>query len=96
LTVPALMLHPSDNVATAVRPLEEGEYITVFVAGRETTVMLVQSVPSGHKFALQDTPAGEKVTKYGETIGRATVFIRAGEHVHIHNLEGLRGRGDRR
>jgi len=96
LTVPALMIHPDDNVATAMRPLESGECITVSAGGRETTVTLLQAVPFGHKFALRDIPAGENVTKYGETIGRATAFIRAGEHTHIHNLEGLRGRGDRR
>jgi altronate dehydratase small subunit len=94
--IPAIMIHPNDNVATAVRPLTDGERITVFARGRETTVTLVQSVPAGHKFALQDIRVGEKVTKYGETIGQATVFIRTGELVHIHNLEGLRGRGDLR
>ena len=33
--------------------------------------------------------------KYGEVIGAATRDIRVGEHVHVHNVEGKRGRGDR-
>jgi len=96
LSVPALMIHHDDNVATALRPLEGGERVTVSAGGREITVTLYRPVPFGHKFALEDIPAGELVIKYGETIGRATALIRRGEHVHLHNVEGLRGRGDRR
>jgi len=32
----------------------------------------------------------------GEAIGRATQAIAPGDHVHLHNLESLRGRGDLR
>ena len=32
--------------------------------------------------------------KYGEEIGMASADIREGEHVHIHNLESMRARGD--
>jgi altronate dehydratase small subunit len=37
---------------------------------------------------------GDDVVKYGEIIGRATADIAKGEHVHVHNIESLRGRGD--
>lgn len=43
-------------------------------------------IPAGHKIALTDIAAGEKVIKYGEVIGRATADIRAGDHVHTHNV----------
>ncbi len=33
--------------------------------------------------------------KYGQVIGRATKDIEAGGHVHVHNLESTRGRGDK-
>ena len=36
----------------------------------------------------------KQVTKYGEEIGIATTEITAGEHVHIHNIDSIRGRGD--
>ena len=39
---------------------------------------------------------GEHIIKYGEVIGGASADIRKGEYVHIHNLEALRGRGDRK
>ena len=40
----------------------------------------------GHKYALRDIAAGENVIKYGMPIGHATCAIRAGEHVHVHNV----------
>ena len=33
--------------------------------------------------------------KYGETVGLATEDIGAGQHVHVHNVEGIKGRGDK-
>jgi altronate dehydratase small subunit len=34
------------------------------------------------------------VRKYAEVIGLATEKIARGQHVHVHNVEGLKGRGD--
>jgi len=82
-------------VATAVRSLENGDNIGVEVADCVVNIVLRQSIPFGHKFALKDIGRGERIIKYGETIGQATASIKKGEHVHIHNVEGLRGRGDR-
>jgi altronate dehydratase small subunit len=44
--------------------------------------------------AVTDIARGEPVVKYGEMIGKASQDIRKGALVHIHNLEGARGRGD--
>ncbi|MDP1993088.1 MAG: SAF domain-containing protein [Syntrophales bacterium] len=38
---------------------------------------------------------GDLIVKYGEPIGIATQDIRIGQHVHVHNLESARGRGDK-
>lgn len=75
---PALQIHPADTVAVAMRPLHAGDA----VAG----VTLAGPVPQGHKLALVDMPAGATVVKYGQPIGRASAAIRAGDHVHVHNL----------
>jgi altronate dehydratase small subunit len=56
---------------------------------------VLQEIHFGHKFALRDIQQDELVIKYGEAIGQATTKIRKGEHVHIHNVEGLKGRGDK-
>jgi altronate dehydratase small subunit len=87
----ALLLHPDDNVATAVADLAAGENLVVAA----TDITLLEPVPFGHKLALKDIRSGEDIIKYGETIGRATAAIKKGAHVHVHNVEGLRGRGDR-
>ncbi|MBQ6163006.1 MAG: altronate dehydratase [Clostridia bacterium] len=44
------------------------------------------SLEDGHKYARRDIHAGENVIRYGYPIGTATKEIRAGEHVHCHNL----------
>jgi altronate dehydratase small subunit len=85
-------VHERDNVATAVEAVAAGETIQVTGVGPSITLTAVTPVPQGHKVALVAISAGEVVVKYGEPIGRATAAIAAGECVHTHNLEGLRGR----
>ena len=84
----AIIIDERDNVATALRALQQGESIH--------DIAIIQDIPAGHKVALRDIELSQPVIKYGETIGLATANIVTGEHVHIHNVEGLRGRGDRR
>lgn len=92
----ALKIHEKDNVATVFsRGAAAGERIQV--TGREgDTVLLelVQDIPYGHKAALVDIPAGSPVIKYGEVIGKTSQPVPKGGHVHIHNLESNRARGD--
>ncbi len=45
------------------------------------------NIETGHKSALCDIPAGEKVIKYGFPIGVATKAIKKGELVHTDNLK---------
>lgn len=44
---------------------------------------------AGHKVALKDIKAGEKIIKYGFPIGVASTDILKGEWVHIHNVKTL-------
>jgi len=50
----------------------------------------VQDIPLGHKLALRDFSAGDTAIKYGCEIGKVVQPIRAGEHVHVHNLKTKR------
>ena len=95
MALEALLLNPKDNMATAVCQLESGHSITIKNGADNTDIILTEAIPFGHKFALRDIEPGEKIIKYGEIIGEATAKIKVGEYVHIHNVEGLRGRGDR-
>lgn len=45
------------------------------------------NLENGHKYALRDIKKGENIIKYGNPIGHATEDIKAGEHVHSHNLK---------
>ena len=91
----ALVMNVKDNVATALRYVENGESIGIETGDSVVDIKLLQSIPFGHKLALKDIKRGETVIKYGETIGQATMKIGKGQHVHVHNVEGLKGRGDK-
>ncbi len=88
----ALVMDPRDNVATVLSDVEAGTMITVEVDGKTLRLAVDESIPFGHKFATKDIPKGEAVCKYGEIIGKTTEPIRAGQHVHTHNVESVRGK----
>lgn len=90
----AIVLTPGDNVATLIDPGSAGEEVRL--AGNASgTVTLGSDVPYGHKLAISTIAAGDEIRKYGQSIGLATADIALGEHVHVQNVESLRGRGDR-
>ena len=47
-------------------------------------------IPLGHKIALRDHKSGDNVIKYGCEVGRVVEPIKAGEHVHVHNVKTKR------
>lgn len=87
----AIKLHPADNVAVALRQIKKGQYIDVGGNLGNYKTEILQDIACGHKFALGHIERGQLVRKYGEVIGEATDEIECGEHVHCHNLAGLRG-----
>ncbi|MBI3970968.1 MAG: UxaA family hydrolase [Chloroflexi bacterium] len=91
------VINPKDNVATALVDLAPGTRVALDVRDGdkgETALEVRAAVPFGHKIALAAIPKGQPVVKYGEVIGLATVDIAPGDHVHVHNVESQRGRGD--
>ncbi len=90
----ALVMHPSDNVATAVEEIEAGEEVRVPMEEGVVSLEARERIPFGFKIALAEIPRGAIIRKYGETIGTAGTAIARGALVHIHNLEGTRARGD--
>jgi altronate dehydratase small subunit len=83
-----------DNVGTVVgSPAPAG--VTLPMIGAATgRIALSAPIPHGHKVALTAMPPGTNIVKYGVVIGRLANPVAAGEHVHTHNLQSLRGRGD--
>lgn len=89
------VIDESDNVGTAVvSALEKGDEVGTNGRISDITVTANSDIPYGHKIALKDIAQGETVYKYGLSIGSASTDIKAGDHVHIHNVESNRGRGD--
>lgn len=91
----AIVMKPNDNVSTVVETIEAGTDVTVNIDNAKMTVQVIENIPFAHKFALLNIAAGTEIRKYGEVIGIATSNIKAGQHVHVHNLESCRGRGDK-
>lgn len=90
-----LKVNDRDNVATLFCNVCSPSDVEIHDRqGRKTNVAVTDDVPYGHKIALLDIAKGEAIIKYGEQIGIATKDIRAGQHVHVHNIESTRGRGD--
>lgn len=92
----ALVMDGKDHVATAIQELKEGTTISIMKQGELLQLLVTEPIPFGHKIAIQFIAEGTSVRKYGEVIGRATVDIPQGAHVHVHNVEGIRGRGDQK
>ncbi len=90
----ALAMNPKDNVAVAMENILPADEISIQVKGdKARSIRALESIPFGFKVALESIPQGGPVYKYGETIGRATKDIKAGEQVHIHNIQGVRVQG---
>jgi altronate dehydratase small subunit len=90
-----LMMKPIDKVAVALTTIDKGAVVEVRCQEKQFTIELKSTIEFGHKFAVVSIQKGEDILKYGEVIGAALQNIEVGEHVHVHNLEGKRGRGDK-
>ncbi|MBU8877581.1 UxaA family hydrolase [Bacillus sp. FJAT-29790] len=89
-----ILMKPEDLVATALENIPANAIVTVSCRGKNLTIELLEDIEFGHKFAVTLITEGTDILKYGEVIGRASQNIEPGAHVHVHNIEGIRGRGD--
>jgi hypothetical protein len=78
-----LLLHPADNVLISVQSLSAGAE----VEAEGVHYPIVEPIAVGHKIARFDMPAGEKIRRYGAPIGSLSRAVKAGEWVHMHNLQ---------
>ena len=83
----AMIVEPKDNVVVAIEPIQKGKTVTYTCEGDEKTLTALEDITIYHKLAARDIAKGEPIVKYGEHIGLAARDIKAGEHVHCHNLE---------
>lgn len=88
--IKAILLNEKDNVATALLPVKKDGNVEIIYNNKVITIiMALDNIEIYHKIAIKSIDNGDKVYKYGETIGRATSFIKAGQHVHVSNIESV-------
>jgi len=91
-SINCLRVNTKDNVVTLIKEIAAGEE----VSGKDVPsgIRSFSKLQLGHKIAIEEIGEGDRIIKYGETIGYASRMIEPGEHVHVHNMVGGRGRGD--
>ncbi len=80
----AMRIDAADNVVVAIEPIGKGDTVDF---GEGDVFSALEDITIYHKVACRDIPQGEPVVKYGQHIGSAVTDIKAGQHVHVHNVE---------
>jgi hypothetical protein len=78
-----IVLDAADNVGVALRDIAAGE-LAVDTAGH--CLQASERIPQGHKIALAAIGAGTRIVRFGVPVAIAVPDIRAGHHVHVHNV----------
>ncbi|MFQ3266872.1 MAG: (2R)-sulfolactate sulfo-lyase subunit alpha [Colwellia sp.] len=78
-----VLLNTADNVFVCCKQLLTGSETTL----EEVDVTMVSDITVGHKVARQAIAEGEKIIKYGVSIGSAVENIAFGDHIHMHNMK---------
>lgn len=86
----AMIIDPKDDVVVAIEEIKMGDAVSYMLDGKPQSLPAIQDVTIFHKLARRDIAQGAPVSKYGEHIGVASRDIKAGEHVHVHNIESRR------
>lgn len=84
----AVIIRPNDSVVTVIREVKKGERVEY--PGCKIEVRANSDIPIYHKVAIVSKKKGEKLFKYGESIGYATRDISVGDYVHEHNLNSFK------
>ena len=87
-----LVHEAKDSVGVAVVDVKAGETLEgrSLDTNGKVTARANMDIPLGHKVALKDFNVGDTVIKYGCDIGRVVQPIKAGDHVHVHNVKTKR------
>ena len=82
-----IKIHPADKVAVALCPLPAGTLVSI----DHKEITLLEDIPQGHKFALEDLTEKEPVIKYGYPIGITKEPVKTGAWIHVHNMKTALG-----
>jgi len=93
MAVQFLVHEPGDSVGVVVvEGVKAGQEIAGWIMDGDKTVTMktLSDIPIGHKLAMKDLAVGDTVVKYGVDIGKVVAPIKAGEHLHVHNVKTKR------
>jgi (2R)-sulfolactate sulfo-lyase subunit alpha len=93
MSIQFIVHEPGDMVGVVVvEGVKAGQKLTGWVMEGDQTVNMTvtNDIPIGHKLALTDLAVGDTVIKYGTDIGKVVAPIKAGEHLHVHNVKTKR------
>lgn len=89
------VIKAEDNTGTVISSdVTEGREVEVEIGEQKDIITILKDIPYGHKIAVKPIKKGDQILKYALSIGTALVDIEKGDHVHVHNIESNRGRGD--
>lgn len=80
----AFQIAYTDNVATVLTEVKEGERVGVRGDSDLKDLLVTTDIPKGHKIAVRTIVKDEPILKYGIVIGKATQTITKGSWVHLH------------
>src|SRR4030095_10679158 len=78
----AIIVDRADNLAVVKKSIAAGARVRL---PEDRIVNVSSAVPSGHRFAIRDIPAGEFVLQFGQPIG-TSLGIAEGELVSPQNM----------
>ena len=81
-----------DSVGVAVVDVKAGQALEGKSLDTNETLKAKSNmdIPLGHKIALKDFKVGDAIIKYGVDVGKVVQPIKAGDHVHVHNVKTKR------
>ena len=78
-----ILLHPDDNILGCCQRAAAGTAVEI----NDVQLTLQTDIDIGHKIAYRGLKKGDKIIKYGVSIGSALEIISSGDHVHLHNMK---------
>jgi (2R)-sulfolactate sulfo-lyase subunit alpha len=93
MTIHFVVHEEGDSVGVVVvEGVQAGHALTGWIMAEDKTLEMraASDIPLGHKLAIKSLARGDTVVKYGVDIGRTIAPIKAGEHLHVHNVKTKR------
>ncbi|TMJ35187.1 MAG: hypothetical protein E6G89_19150 [Alphaproteobacteria bacterium] len=79
-----IILDDDDNVGVALRDIAASEQAR---SASDCQLPAIERIVQGHKIALRNIAEGERIIRFGVSVGIATTAIPKGLLVHVHNVK---------